>query len=245
MNNFSSRSHSLFSFYLYDPLNPSRPPAKLVFVDLAGSERNNRSKSIGKAFTEAKKINLSLLTLEKVVLSFERISDGDKAHFPFRESNLTLLLKDMFLSDTSLSIICNISPEKDDLEETIHTLKFCSRCKNLKIRIVEPKKQLQLMNIPLTPDMVPTKIADEMRNELQSIRDELEKEKELRKRAEEEIKRLQRLLDPDEGIELNSDTISKFKDMVSWLEADSRQKNSLMGLSTELNSRVLLKHKFT
>ena len=213
MNNFSSRSHSIFSFYLYDPFDQNRPPARLVFVDLAGSERNNRSKSVGKAFAEAKKINLSLLTLEKVILSFERISDGDKAHFPFRESNLTLLLKDMFLSDTSLSIICNISPEKDDLEETIHTLKFCSRCKNLKIKIVEPKKNtapgLQILHDANT-DMLKT----ELTKELEKLRIEASRERELRRKVEEENLSLRKLLDPNEGIELNENTIAKYKDVV-------------------------------
>ena len=135
MNTFSSRSHSIFSFYLADPRNPNRLPARLCFVDLAGSERNARSKSVGKTFTEAKNINLSLLTLEKVVLSFEKLSEGERAHFPFRESNLTLLLKDLFISDSILTIVCNISPEKKDLDETINTLKFCGRCKNLKIKV--------------------------------------------------------------------------------------------------------------
>ena len=135
MNTFSSRSHSIFNFYLSDPRNQNKTPVRLCFVDLAGSERNARSKSVGKAFTEAKNINLSLLTLEKVVLSFERLSEGERAHFPFRESNLTLLLKDLFISDSILTIVCNISPEKLDLDETVNTLKFCSRCKNLKIKV--------------------------------------------------------------------------------------------------------------
>jgi hypothetical protein len=137
MNLTSSRSHSIFTIYLFDPKDLDRPPTKLFFVDLAGSERNARSKSVGKTFTEAKNINLSLLTLEKVVLSFERLSEGDRAHFPFRESNLTLLLKELFITDSILAIICNISPEKSDLDETINTLKFCSRCKNLKIKLTQ------------------------------------------------------------------------------------------------------------
>jgi hypothetical protein len=137
MNVTSSRSHTIFCVYLYDPNDFERPPTKLFFVDLAGSERNARSKSIGKTFTEAKNINLSLLTLEKVVLSFEKLSIGDRAHFPFRESNLTLLLKELFITDSILAIICNISPEKSDLDETINTLKFCSRCKNLKIKLTQ------------------------------------------------------------------------------------------------------------
>jgi hypothetical protein len=149
MNEMSSRSHSLFTFYLVSPgeRDETKPFAyicKFSFVDLAGSERNDKSKSLGKTFTEAKNINLSLHTLEKVILSFERQADKDeRVHIPFRESNLTLILKEMFTTDSLMSICCNISPERQDLEESVQALRFCARCKNLKIKITHQPFGLQ------------------------------------------------------------------------------------------------------
>lgn len=154
MNTFSSRSHSIFTFYMLGPKDPpGTVPVKLVFVDLAGSERNDRTKSEGTALQEAKKINASLLALEKVILGFERSYEGNSFHIPFRESKLTMLLKDLFIGEALFAIVCNISPEKTDLPETLNALLFCSRCKNLKIKIraaQKPRVTIQTDDSPLS-----------------------------------------------------------------------------------------------
>lgn len=228
MNMTSSRSHSIFCIYLSDPADPRRPPAKLYFVDLAGSERNARSKSVGKTFTEAKNINLSLLTLEKVVLSFERLSEGDKAHFPFRESNLTLLLKELFITDSILCIICNISPEKLDQDETLNTLKFCSRCKNLKIKLTHlpnrvansPVHSTKSAFAAISEPTVDKRIYDEEISKLAAERDFFKQTTENLKAELEvtktEVEVLRRRLKPEPEKDLTPNEILVYKQKVGF-----------------------------
>jgi kinesin family protein 11 len=58
---------------------------QLNLVDLAGSEDVQRSGATGKALSEAKNINKSLLTLGRVI---NNLTDGIN-HIPYRDSKLT------------------------------------------------------------------------------------------------------------------------------------------------------------
>lgn len=113
----------------------------LVYVDLAGSERVKKSGSTGLRLQEAKEINSGLLALEKVILALERKEKYEKAgndkkvrgvHIPFLDSSLTKLLRPIFYGDSLVTIICNASGDESDAEETINSMKFCMRCKNIK-----------------------------------------------------------------------------------------------------------------
>ena len=90
MNKDSSRSHSIFSITIEtsektDHENVLIRKGKLNLVDLAGSERQSKTKVKGKLFEEAKKINLSLVSLGKVIKALvHKVS-----HVPYRDSKLT------------------------------------------------------------------------------------------------------------------------------------------------------------
>ena len=85
---------------------------KINFVDLAGSEMIKKTKSVGKALTEANNINKSLLVLGNCIstLSSGKKSNGTKVHVPYRDSKLTKLLADSLSGNgiTLLVSFCNL-----------------------------------------------------------------------------------------------------------------------------------------
>lgn len=132
-NDLSSRSHTVFTITVH----AKRPGGsgddfisrgKLNLVDLAGSENIQRSGAENKRAAEAGLINKSLLTLGRVINALVDKS----SHIPYRESKLTRLLQDSLGGRTKTCIIATISPAKSNLEETISTLDYAFRAKNIR-----------------------------------------------------------------------------------------------------------------
>lgn len=69
MNEHSSRSHMIFLLSLnqFNIPDSSSKTSKLYLIDLAGSEKVSKTGAEGKVLEEAKKINLSLTNLGKVI----------------------------------------------------------------------------------------------------------------------------------------------------------------------------------
>lgn len=132
-NELSSRSHTVFTITAYlkkttDSGEDFVSAGKLNLVDLAGSENIQRSGAENKRAAEAGLINKSLLTLGRVINALV-----DKSlHIPYRESKLTRLLQDSLGGRTKTCIIATVSPAKSNLEETISTLDYAFRAKNIK-----------------------------------------------------------------------------------------------------------------
>ena len=80
---------------------------------------------------ELKKINLSLTILGKVISCLAKGANSTQLHVPFRESKLTRLLQDSFGGGTKTTLIATVSPAITSLEETISTIKFADRAKNI------------------------------------------------------------------------------------------------------------------
>lgn len=133
-NDLSSRSHTVFNITVYTkrPAGSSGDDfislGKLNLVDLAGSENIQRSGAENKRAAEAGLINKSLLTLGRVINALVDKS----SHIPYRESKLTRLLQDSLGGRTKTCIIATVSPAKSNLEETISTLDYAFRAKNIK-----------------------------------------------------------------------------------------------------------------
>ncbi|EJS44079.1 cin8p [Saccharomyces arboricola H-6] len=129
MNDFSSRSHTIFTITLYKKHQDELfRISKMNLVDLAGSENINRSGALNQRAKEAGSINQSLLTLGRVINALV-----DKSgHIPFRESKLTRLLQDSLGGNTKTALIATISPAKVTSEETCSTLEYASKAKNIK-----------------------------------------------------------------------------------------------------------------
>ncbi|XP_055986371.1 kinesin-like protein KIF11 [Sorex fumeus] len=132
MNAYSSRSHSVFSVTIHMKETTIDGEelvkiGKLNLVDLAGSENIGRSGAVDKRAREAGNINQSLLTLGRVITALVERTP----HVPYRESKLTRILQDSLGGRTKTSIIATISPASLNLEETLSTLEYAHRAKNI------------------------------------------------------------------------------------------------------------------
>ncbi|XP_024935892.1 kinesin-like protein KIF3A isoform X2 [Cephus cinctus] len=136
MNVSSSRSHAIFtitveSSQLGEDGEQHVKMGKLHLVDLAGSERQSKTKASGVRLREATKINLSLSTLGNVISA---LVDGQSSHVPYRNSKLTRLLQDSLGGNSKTLMCANISPADMNYDETISTLRYANRAKNIKNR---------------------------------------------------------------------------------------------------------------
>lgn len=108
--------------------------AKFHFVDLAGSERLKRTGATGDRAKEGISINCGLLALGNVISAL-----GDKSkkalHIPYRDSKLTRLLQDSLGGNSKTVMIACVSPSDRDFMETLNTLKYANRARNIKNRI--------------------------------------------------------------------------------------------------------------
>jgi kinesin family member 11 len=135
LNKQSSRSHSVFivSVSVREVLPDGEEVirlGKLYLVDLAGSENITRSGAVDARAKEAGNINKSLLTLGRVITA---LVEG-QGHVPYRDSKLTRLLRDSLGGRTKTCIIATIAPTVLCQEETVSTLDYAHRAKNIKNR---------------------------------------------------------------------------------------------------------------
>ncbi|WOL08474.1 kinesin-like protein KIN-5A [Canna indica] len=144
LNKQSSRSHSIFSITIH--IKECTPEGeemikcgKLNLVDLAGSENISRSGARDGRAREAGEINKSLLTLGRVINALVEHS----GHIPYRDSKLTRLLRDSLGGKTKTCIIATISPSIHCLEETLSTLDYAHRAKNIKNKPEVNQKMLK------------------------------------------------------------------------------------------------------
>ncbi|KAI8850797.1 P-loop containing nucleoside triphosphate hydrolase protein [Chytridium lagenaria] len=102
---------------------------KLHLVDLAGSERQSKTGATGDRLKEATKINLSLSALGNVISA---LVDGKSSHIPYRDSKLTRLLQDSLGGNARTLMIATLSPASYNYDETLSTLRYANRAKNIK-----------------------------------------------------------------------------------------------------------------
>ncbi|XP_055713660.1 kinesin-like protein KIF21A isoform X3 [Phlebotomus papatasi] len=146
MNAQSSRSHALFTILIRRQRVMSAEESgmpdgdletltsKFHFVDLAGSERLKRTGATGERAREGISINCGLLSLGNVISAL-----GDKSkkasHIPYRDSKLTRLLQDSLGGNSQTVMIACVSPSDRDFMETLNTLKYANRARNIKNRV--------------------------------------------------------------------------------------------------------------
>ncbi|KAJ0653970.1 putative plus-end-directed kinesin ATPase [Helianthus annuus] len=145
MNNQSSRSHAIFTIILEQKdknkdetsssglvMSEEYRCAKLHLVDLAGSERAKRAGSEGVRLKEGIQINKGLLALGNVISA---LGDDKKRkeglHIPYRDSKLTRLLQASLGGNCKTVMIACVSPADYNAEETLNTLKYANRARNI------------------------------------------------------------------------------------------------------------------
>ncbi len=111
-----------------EDMEPEVIQSKLHLVDLAGSERSKKSGSDGTTMKEANYINRSLSYLEQVVVA---LTQAKREHIPYRQSKLTHLLKDSLGGNCHTALISCIWPHQQHAWETLSTLRFATRMKNI------------------------------------------------------------------------------------------------------------------
>ena len=133
-NESSSRSHALLQIYLEIQENVITFKneftfGKLILVDLAGSEKTSVN---SKATTESGSINKSLLALGKCI---NALISQNKGYIPWRDSKLTRMLQESLSGNSRIVMIATISPSISCFDETMFTLQYANRSKNLKVNL--------------------------------------------------------------------------------------------------------------
>ncbi|XP_057429249.1 kinesin-like protein KIN-4A isoform X2 [Lotus japonicus] len=175
MNNQSSRSHAIFTITLEqmkklnvpnggclnETTNEEYLCAKLHLVDLAGSERAKRTGSDGLRFKEGVHINKGLLALGNVISALgDEKKRKEGVHVPYRDSKLTRLLQDSLGGNSRTVMIACISPADINAEETLNTLKYANRARNIQNKPV-------INRDPMSSEML------KMRHQLECLQAEL------------------------------------------------------------------------
>ncbi|KAM8774907.1 kinesin-like protein KIF16B isoform 5-T5 [Rhynchonycteris naso] len=143
MNDVSSRSHAIFTIKFtqakFDSEMPCETVSKIHLVDLAGSERADATGATGVRLKEGGNINKSLVTLGNVISALADLSQDAANPFvkkkqvfvPYRDSVLTWLLKDSLGGNSKTIMIATISPADVNYGETLSTLRYANRAKNI------------------------------------------------------------------------------------------------------------------
>ncbi|CAG5123649.1 unnamed protein product, partial [Candidula unifasciata] len=189
MNEQSSRSHSIFTVVIGqnwsepDPVKDTKVrqqsvnnlygleeddmshymSGKFHFVDLAGSERAHKTGNIGDRFKESIHINSGLLSLGNVISALGDVKKKS-THIPYRESKITRLLKDSLGGNAKTLMICCISPASSSFDESLNSLKYANRAKNIK-------------NKPIINRDIQSIRFEEMQCEIKALREELARQK--------------------------------------------------------------------
>ena len=102
-------------------------------VDLAGSERVKKTKAAGSRLREGININKGLLALGNVISALGDPTKKSEIHVPYRNSKLTRILQDSLGGNSYTAMIaCVLPPSDSNVDETINTLRYAHRARNIK-----------------------------------------------------------------------------------------------------------------
>ncbi|KAJ6557848.1 P-loop containing nucleoside triphosphate hydrolase protein [Mycena capillaripes] len=158
LNRESSRSHAVLTLTLrvrvVDPVTgaPKVREGKINLVDLAGSENNKLTGNDPSRMAESAAINKSLSVLGQVV---HALNIG-APRIPYRNAKLTRILQDALGGSSVGLLICNLSPAVKFRQDTLNTLNFAVRTKNIENKPVvnerdirPPQSKIDLVQPPL------------------------------------------------------------------------------------------------
>jgi len=161
MNERSSRSHAMLAITIErtracEAGTTAKQVVRLNLVDLAGSERQQGVQDPLRPSSqhrnplnvkEAGAINKSLSALTNVIIALSQderkwrrhIAGGPcQRHFVnYRDSKLTLLLRDSLGGRSRTAVVANVSPSAVCSMETLSTLKFAARAKRIRCNVLQ------------------------------------------------------------------------------------------------------------
>lgn len=247
MNCQSSRSHAIFTLHIkqqrvvkveeedeeerggqeFETLT-----AKFHFVDLAGSERLKRTGATGERAKEGIAINCGLLALGNVISAL-----GDRTkralHVPYRDSKLTRLLQDSLGGNSRTLMIACVSPSDRDFMETLNTLKYANRARNIQNRVVVNqdkssrtisllKKEIQQLQLELLEYKQGKRIIGEDGNE--SVNDMFHENKLLQCEVDALRSRVKGLQEVIDSLTARNTELLAEREMAAWsLQSDSNK----------------------
>ena len=259
MNERSSRSHCIFSIIVENSTTDEKggdhiKKGKLNLVDLAGSERTSKIKDVNGAEglqQETIHINLSLTALGKVICA---LVSNKRQHVPYRDSKLTKLLMDSLGGNSKTVMIANIGPADFNYEETVTTLRYADRAKNIKnapkinedpkdAMIRKYQEELNKLKAALAAanggqeislnELNDNNITADSRKRIQELEEKFIKEKEsIQKKNEEEKKKIEdsKNMVEDEKIKLIEELKKKQEEQKKKNEAREKLMNKLKTL---------------
>uniref|UniRef100_A0A667WWF0 plus-end-directed kinesin ATPase n=1 Tax=Myripristis murdjan TaxID=586833 RepID=A0A667WWF0_9TELE len=147
MNETSSRSHAVFTIVFTQRKHDTETDlstekvSKISLVDLAGSERADSTGAKGTRLKEGANINKSLTTLGKVISALAEVVSASKKKkksdfIPYRDSVLTWLLRENLGGNSRTAMVAALSPADINYDETLSTLRYADRAKNIKCNAV-------------------------------------------------------------------------------------------------------------
>ncbi|KAL1464734.1 hypothetical protein WDU94_004354 [Cyamophila willieti] len=262
MNAHSSRSHTIFTITIHIKDNSMDGEellrtGKLNLVDLAGSENIGRSGAQDKRAREAGNINQSLLTLGRCITALVEKTP----HIPYRESKLTRLLQDSLGGRTKTSIIATISPAQLNMEETLSTLDYAHRAKNItnrpeinqkmskKALLREYTEEIEKLRRDLVAArekngvFLAAENYDQMVNELEYLRNELSTKINNIKAIVEQKENLEKVMEDlkistTQEIEMKTEQLETAKEKIRDVEYEKREKEFLISKQKETEERL-------
>ncbi|KAI8091428.1 P-loop containing nucleoside triphosphate hydrolase protein [Gilbertella persicaria] len=167
MNSNSSRSHAIFTVTLIQHISTTfndqvihkKLESKFHFVDLAGSERLKKTNAVGERAKEGISINSGLLALGNVISALGDESKRQQQHVPYRNSKLTRLLQDSLGGNSQTLMLACVSPAESNANETLSTLKYANRAKNITNTVIINQEQ---------------SLTDALKEEIMRLREEIQ-----------------------------------------------------------------------
>jgi kinesin family protein 4/21/27 len=149
MNAESSRSHAMMTVLVSQKTirkvqgedgkmieEKSERNSKFNFVDLAGSERIKRTHATGQGIKEGININKGLLILGNVISALASQGKKKDSFVPYRDSKLTRLLRGSLGGNHKTLMVACVSPSGSNTEESLNTLRYANRAKNIQNKAV-------------------------------------------------------------------------------------------------------------
>ena len=168
MNAVSSRSHCVLILKVKQTLKGGTvKESKVNFADLAGSEKVKKTGATGALLEQAKAINQSLSALGNVISA---LTTKGKKHIPYRDSTLTFLLQDALGGNAKTTLLVAASSEFYNYEETVNTLRFATRAKQMTNK-VKINKVMSVAELEVVIAMLKQKLgkANSVISRLQSL----------------------------------------------------------------------------